>query len=100
MVTDDGPGGILKFRPGGSYYLDSISDINITVYPRMFNPKCYLFTLWLRSILYSLGAQRFFTNLHLARTFFNVYCLAQTFFFATQVYWAENCSSAPIYSTG
>ena len=32
----------------------------------------------------------FFTNLHLAQTFFNVYCLARTFIFGTHVFQVEN----------
>ena len=49
-------------------------------------------TLWFWMVFYILqGAQKlFFTNLHLVRTFFNVYGLARTFFFGTPVSQAEN----------
>ena len=43
----------------------------------------------------SLGTELLFTNIHLAWTFFfNVYCLARTFFFGTHVFRVENWSSA------
>ena len=42
------------------------------------------------------GMEIFFTNPHLARTFFvNVYCSAWTFIFGSHVFWAEDWSSTP-----
>ena len=63
---------------------------------KYFNPLAAVFSATLRWAWSS-----FFTNLHLGQTFFfNVYCLAWTFFLDTHVFRVENLTSAPIHSTG